>query len=333
MLERVLVPLDGSQLAEGALAHAVTLARATAACLTVVHVLEPEKQTTSEAAIDPLDWHLRKAEANSYLETVGRRLEGLELPLETLLLEGNAARQIVEYARREDVDLIVLSSHGNSGLSPWNVSSVVQKIIFRANTSVMIVRAYQEIGQPPGELQYDKVVVPLDGSRRAEHVLPLVTTLARSTGCKPWLVNVVVRPEMPRHAPLGPEDATLIDKLTDRNREAAEKYLEQLQEHMSGIQAHILTGESVITKLHEFVNEEEMDLVIFSAHGYSGSSRRPFGSVVTSFIVYGNTPLLIVQDVPQEDIEPGDAEVAAVQTGKSDSGKGGRTVVHARTAE
>jgi len=332
MLERVLVPLDGSQLAEGALAHAVALAQATGACLTAVHVLEPEKQPSQATAIDPLDWHLRKAEATAYLETVEHRLEGLELRVEMLLLEGNAAQQIVDFARSEEVDLIVLSSHGSSGLTPWNVSSVVQKIIFRANTSVMIVRAYQQTEQSLGDLQYRRIAVPLDGSRRAEHVLPLVTALARSAGCKPWLVNVVVRPEMPRHAPLAPEDAALADELTARNRKAADKYLGQLEERLPDVQVRALTGDSVITTLHDFVNEEEMDLVVFSAHGHSGSSRRPYGSVVTSFIVYGNTPLLIVQDVPQEEIEPGDAEVAA-QTGESDSGKGGRTVVHARTTQ
>jgi nucleotide-binding universal stress UspA family protein len=295
--------------------------------------LEPEKDSAQATAVDPLDWHLRKAEATSYLETVEQRLEGVEASVETLLLEGGAAQQIVGFARRHDVDLIVLSSHGRSGLSPWNVSSVVQKIIFRANTSVMIVRAYHQVENPLGDLQYRRIVVPLDGSRRAEHVLPLTMALAEPARCKPWLVNVVARPEMPRHGPPSPEDAALADELTGRNRKAAERYLEQLKERVPGAQIRTLIGDSVITALHDFVNEEEMDLVVFSAHGHSGSSRRPYGSVVTSFIVYGNTPLLIVQDVPQEEIEPGEAEVVASQTGKSDSGKGGRTVVHARAAE
>lgn len=333
MLERVLVPLDGSPLAERVLSHAVAIVEATGACLTIVHVLEPEKQTEQTTAIDPLDWHLRKAEATSYLETVGQRLQGLDLAVDTLLLEGNAPQQIVDFARKQDVDLIILSSHGSSGLSPWNVSSAVQKIIFRANVSVMIVRAYQPTEQVPGELRYRRVLAPLDCSRRAEYVLPLVRALTRADDCEPWLVNVVARPEMPRHSPLTPEETALADELTSLNREKAEKYLEQLRDRLPGAEVRTLTGDSVVNTLHNFVDEEKIDLVIFSAHGYSGSSQRPYGSVVTSFIVYGSTPLLIVQDVPAEDIAPGEAELAATQTGMSDSGKGGRTVVHARTAE
>lgn len=330
MFEKVLVPLDGSPLAEGVLPHAVAMAQTTGGNLIVLHVLDPEK-AAAETAVDPLDWHLRKAEAAAYLETVGRQLEDLTLPVETVLLEGSAAERIVDFARKEKVDLIVLSSHGSSGLSRWNVSSVVQKIIFRAHTSVMIVRAYQRDEQEIGELSYRRIAVPLDGSRRAEHVLPLVDALTRVGECETWLVNVVAQPEMPRHAPLPPEDVALADKIVTRNLEEAQKYLARLQERLPDVKVETLTGESVITTLHDFVNKQLMDLVLFSAHGYSGNGRRPYGSVVTSFIVYGNTPLLIVQDVPQDEMALSEAEVAAVQTGKSDSGKGGRTVVHART--
>lgn len=332
MFEKVLVPLDGSPLAEGILPHAVAMTRATGGKLVIVHVLEPEK-VAPETAIDPLNWHLRKAEASAYLETVSRQLEDLSLSVETVLLEGPAAERIVDYARKEEVDLIVLNSHGRSGLSRWNVSSVVQKIIFRAHTSVMIVRAYQSEEQMVGELNYRRIAVPLDGSRRAEHVLPLVEVLSRAAECETWLVNVVAQPEMPRHAPLPPEDAALADKIVTRNLEEAEKYLTQLQERLPDVHKATLTGESVITTLHDFVKKQVMDLVIFSAHGYSGNGRRPYGSVVTSFIVYGSTPLLIVQDVPQDEMTLSEAEVAAIQTGKSDSGKGGRTVVHARTTD
>ena len=80
--------------------------------------------------------------------------------------------------------LIILSSHGQSGLSEWNVSSVVQKIVLRARTSIMIVRAYQRIPPETAGLRYRRILVPLDGSQRAECVLPVAVTLARSHEAK-----------------------------------------------------------------------------------------------------------------------------------------------------
>lgn len=334
MLERILLPLDGSELAECVLPHAVAVAQATGATLILLQVLEPAEGAEAEVAPEPLDWHLRKAAAEAYLAELSERLSQFGLEIERTLLEGDAAEQIVAFVRQEPIDLIVLSSHGESGLSGWNVSSVVQKVILRANTSVLIVRAYLPATTPAGELRYRRILVPLDGSQRAEVVLPIVRQLAQQHGAKALLTSVVVRPEMPRRAPLSAEDARLADKVMERNQEEARRYLEELTGRLEiEVEMHLLTGESLIATLHDFVENEEVDLVIFSAHGYSGNGSRPYGSVVTSFIAYGSTPLLIVQDLPPEEIAKQEAEIAAAQNGASASGQGGHTLVSAPGTE
>src|SRR5260221_4641478 len=126
MLDHILVPLDGSALAESALAHAIALALAFNSQLTLLRVVD---QSAASQSIDPLDWHIEKTEADSYLDSIVARLDTYHLSAEKVLLEGRAASLIVDFARNRNIDLIVLSTHGKSGLDNWPMGSIVQKVI------------------------------------------------------------------------------------------------------------------------------------------------------------------------------------------------------------
>ena len=165
MFERVLVPLDRSLLAECVLPHAVAVAHALASQLILLHILSPSGRQDGLRAVDPLEWQLRRAEAESYLGGVRSRLEEVDVAAQTKVLDGDAAEQILAFASENQVGLVIISSHGQSGLSGWNVSSVVQKVIMRASISLMVVRAYQPAPHDLGGLRYRRVVVPLDTSR------------------------------------------------------------------------------------------------------------------------------------------------------------------------
>ncbi len=314
MFNRILLPMDCSPLAECVLHHVVALARAFESQVTLVHVLESPDRASWRRAVDPLTWRLRKGEAERYLVKLALRLEEAGVPAKAQILEGSAAEQIIEFSRKNDVPLIMLSSHGQSGLSGWNVSSIVQKIILRAHTSIMLVRAYQSVPTDMAGLRYRRLLVPLDGSQRAECILPAVTTVARAHEAHTLLAHVVRRPEMPRRMPPVDEDVELVNRLVERNRAEAIQYLDQLRSRLPGeARARILINDYVAAPLHELVQEEKIDLVLLTAHGYSALTRWPYGSVVSSFITYGTTPLLIVQDLPHDKIEPTWAEVAVAK--------------------
>ena len=305
MFNQILLPLDGSSLAECVLPHAVAVARAFKSQVTLVHVMYQPHRANSRRAVDPLNWRIGKTEAESYLGDQALQLQKAGLRTETQILVGSAAEQIVEFSRTHGVPLIVLSSHGRSGLSEWNVSSVVQKIILRAHTSIMIVRAYQPISTDVTELRYRRILLPLDGSQRAECVLPAASSLARSHEAQILLTHVVRRPEMLRRTPATRGDIELADRIVQRNRAEAIQYLHQVKSDLSGdIQARVLVSDYLAATLHELVDQEQIDLVLLTAHGYSGLTQWPYGSVVSSFITYGTTALLIVQDLPPDRIEP-----------------------------
>lgn len=312
MFDHILVPLDGSSLAECVLPHTVALARTFGARVTFLRAVERGRATGLNRAIDPLSWHIRKVEAEAYLDEVIARLQAVDLRTDKVLLEGLAAERIIEFAHDQDVSLILLSSHGQSGLSEWNINSVVQKVILRAYMPVLIVRAYQPAISDLTGLRYRRLLVPLDGSQRAECVLPLASTLARFYDAQLLLAHVVSRPEVPRRTPLTQEEIGLADRLTELNRREAVKYLEDLRSRLlSDVHIRLLISEDAAAALHELIVQENVDLVLLSAHGYTGQAKWPYGSVALNFIAYGTTPLLIMQDLPKDELERTQAEISA----------------------
>ncbi len=311
MLDSILVPLDGSSVAEGVLPHLVGIAQPLQSQITILCVVEQDQTTDS---VDPLNWQIRKTEASVYLDGISTQLKEIGLPTQTVIQEGPPADRIVGFAQSHNSNLIAMSSRGRTGLSSWGVSSVVQKIIMSAPTSLLMVKA-----QTPGRdkltaHQYKRILVALDGSLRAECVLPVVIPLAHFHKAQVHVVHVVRKPEMARRTPPNREDIELADRIVERNREEAVRYLEQLPEKLPleglDLHTHLLTHDSPALALHEFVTRENIDMVMLSAHGYSGSNLWPYGNMTTNFIFYSQVPLLIVQDLPADRGEMTQTDVA-----------------------
>ena len=316
MFKRILLPLDSSKLAECVLPHLVAIAKICEPEVKLLRVLEPFGVTARMRMIDPVDWQTRKAEAESYLSDIAERLIKAGLVVSTQLVDGRPAEQIIDTAHTWNADLIIMSSHGQSGLSPWNVSSVVQQVILRSHRSLMIIRAYQSLPEELSALGYHRIFLPLDGSQRAEMSLALAETLARAYNSEILAVHVVRQPELPRRTSASQEDLLLANQLTERNRAEALKYLEDLKTRIDlPVQTKLEISPSISRTLHQIAESNDVDLTILSAHGYSGDTRWPYGSVGLGFIVYGSTPLIILQDLPASQIELTQAELIARETG------------------
>jgi nucleotide-binding universal stress UspA family protein len=296
MLKRLLVPLDGSAYAECVFPHVVALARAFGSEVVFLHVMDRAQSGDPTHAVDPLQWYVDKIEATLYLKSVVARLRKLDISMQTIILEGRAHECIVESGR--DFDLTILSSHGKNGPSEWSVGSVTQKVLSRSVGSVLLVRAHQPTASDLTEFRYQRLLVPLDGSWRAESVLPLASVLAQSCTAQLQIAHVVSQPEMPRRLPPTKDELDLRQRVTESNYKAAASYLEQLRSRLPAeSRIHLISGESVVNSLQSLVEQERTDLVALSAHGYSGDSRRAYGGVAANLITYGTTPLLVMQDM------------------------------------
>ena len=220
MFDPILVPLDGSQLAECVLPHAAAFARSFNAEIRLLRILEKNQVGASAQLFDLLNWQIQKTKANIYLEETKERFKESNIWAHAIILEGLVPEGITEYAQNQGVKLIILSSHGRHGLTQWGISSITQKTILSAPTSVLIVRAHQQ-NALAGELSetplYQRILVPLDGSQRAEYVLPIVMQLAHAHKPTIHLVHVVQTPEMARQMPPAHEDIDLSNRVVARN--------------------------------------------------------------------------------------------------------------------
>jgi len=222
-----------------------------------------------------------------------------------VVLEGVVSNRILAYALSEQVDLLILSSHGLSGYSGWNVSSVVQQIIWQAYLPVLIVRAFQSPEPEWQEIDYQKILIPLDLSSRAECALSAATWIARHHHSLLQPLHLVTRPEIPRRIPLNAEEQALAEELVSRNKKEAGHYLAEIRNRLScdefKIEPLIEVCTSTASALHDVVRREKIDLVVLCAHGYSSENKWPFGSIAINLIAFGETPLLIVQDLAADE--------------------------------
>lgn len=306
MIQHILVPLDGSELAECVLPHLMAIAPSTSARVTLIHVLERNlSRNGSTLPFDLLGWHMQKQEAQSYLDRITERLQKLDLPVEQVTLEGNPAEMLIEFARNNDVDLVLLSSHGRTGLSEWNVSSVVQKILLRAYKSILLVRAYTS---PPAEVHYKRLFLALDGSTRAEYILPFAMSLAQAHQSNVVLGMVIQTPQTIQRFPLSEEETVWLQQFTEKNQNEATRYLDQLATQLRlksvSSEVKIVVSENALGAVYDMAEESDTDLIMIAAHGYSGERRWPYGSIAASLIAYGHSPLMILQDLAESEVPP-----------------------------
>jgi nucleotide-binding universal stress UspA family protein len=300
-MDHILVPVDGSTLAESALSHAMTLAQVFAADLTLLHVMETGHIGGPGESVDPLSWWIAKNQANAYLDTLVEGLKDKGIAAQAQVLEGRAAERILSYASQNQSDCIVLSSHGQSGYGDWSMGSVARRIVGQAHGAKLLVHAqaqaeHASIDQLNPAI-YHRIFVPLDGSQRAEYVLPLVTRLAQCCEAEMVTAHVIRRPEMARRIPLTDEEIELTTRVEARNRQEATDYFDQLRSQLPLLSdAHILSGQSVAAALHDMAERSKADLVVLNAHGFTGDLRWPYGSVAHSFLECSAAPVLILDD-------------------------------------
>lgn len=147
MYKRILVPLDGSALAERILPHVEAIAKATAAEVLLFRATDPRHgAVAAEAATEARKWlETDRAEAGKYLEGVAKRLEGAGVKTKSVVLVGEPAVEILMAAEKEKADLIAMMSHGATGRSHFDRGSVAEKVLKGSPRPVLLVRAFRSL--------------------------------------------------------------------------------------------------------------------------------------------------------------------------------------------
>lgn len=286
--------LDGSELGERIVPHALALARALGAPLTLLRVLEGKP--IAEAPQDPLAWDLRRRESREQLERMAERGAG-EGSIDTEVIEGQAAEEICRWARRHRASLTVLCSHGVSGETEWSLASTARKLVEGAPGSFLLVPASAVSEERVA--RYQRLLVPVDGSPRAESVLPIARRLAEACDAELLLAHVVPVPELTEIGPLDAEDLDLREQLARRNERVANEYLDRLRGQLASsharVRALVLRGGDARSRLVRVIADQEVDLVVLSAQGRTARADVPLGSVTAYLVAHATKPMLIVR--------------------------------------
>lgn len=307
MFQRIVVPLDGSCLAEWALPHAINLAKALDIPLVLVRVTQNCGEDARHYPPDPVALDAIQAEAAAYLDSIASALGKFGLDPETATLEGDAVDQIIDFARCDGRTLLVMTSHGLGGISHYMLGSVAHKSILQAHVSFLLVRAFSDQCGPLEEYHYNRVVVPLDGGRRSECVLPVIEMLARHNECTLDLVSIV--PSLAHQYDVPPDDPrmAIIKSLEEEQRQRLESHVGRISDRLKteGLRVETLveTQDSPISAIWQLTRKGRADLVVMSAHGQSCVNHWPLGALPLNALVYGETPLLVLQDLDPSEIE------------------------------
>jgi nucleotide-binding universal stress UspA family protein len=285
MYQRILVPLDGSELAEVALPYAEELAERLGGEMTLLHVCDSDE--------DP-NRHTHEIYVEKMAESMGEK----GLKAKPALLFGHVAEQIVDYADAEDIGLIVMATHGRSGIRRWVLGDVAAKVVRATKRPVALVRA--EAGPPkPHDGILRRILVPLDGSKESEVVIPRVEPLASQLKSEIVLLHVIAPTyfvySIPGEAvqmPFSPDD---MDRFSSKALEYLQSVVAALERKGITARAEVAIG-SAADEIISMADEIDADAVAMSTHGRSGISRWAFGSTADKVLHAGNTPVLLVRE-------------------------------------
>ncbi|MGC8490385.1 MAG: universal stress protein [Syntrophobacteraceae bacterium] len=294
MFKHLLVPLDGSKLAEAPLPAALFLARRLHAKVTLIHAIEEGAPREIHG-----ERHLTGTqEAGAYLTEVAARIFPPEIPVETHVHTNqvkDVARSIAEHAQELGADLIVMCTHGRGGLRGFMFGRIAQQVTGLATAPVLLI--------PPGSVGSDfsclKMVVPLDGDPEHEEGLTIAARFA--TLCQAQLHLVMV---VDTYSTLSGEKAAAAKMLPgttcallDLYEQDAEKYLHarlaSLQAEGLSATAAVRRGEPV-TAIVDFARQVKADLLVLGTHGKTGMDAFWSGSTTPGLTSRAEIPLLLV---------------------------------------
>jgi nucleotide-binding universal stress UspA family protein len=307
----ILVPLDGSAVAEEAVPVAAELARRMCAALRLVHVHMPiTADPIHVEGLPVIDGHmrsLRREHEQAYLDQARERLAP-GAAVSAVLLDGPVAATVAAYAKANGTTLIVMTTHGRGGLERAWLGSVADELVRVSPVPLLLVRP--EPGSAPLPLR--RILVPLDGSAIAEAILEHAVGLARLDADSELILLDLVQPiasavwipDAALAAPVAGGD------VTRRQEERAREYLNGLSRRLEAsgvrVRARVQVATAIALAILEVARDERADIIALATHGRSGIRRLTLGSVADKVVRGSAVPVLLFRPPPNATQTPPD---------------------------
>jgi nucleotide-binding universal stress UspA family protein len=325
MISRLLVGLDGSPIAELVLPYVETFARATNAPVTLVRCITPEKESeplpdenpkllpfmvvmpTERAGAETESERNAFYDAQHYLDRIVQRLGDNGVVAEARVIKGQPAKVLVEEALAQPAGLILLCTHGRSGLGKLIYGSVAEAVIAQSPLPVLLVRAWKGTNGSAVSLASAPILVPLDGTPTGERALPIASELAKLFSTELKLVEVV--PSISAYSLT--ESAWLMGEPEDIQAEEqgeAKTYLGSVARRLqaSGIATTgSVRAASISAGITSEVSEVGAGLIVLATHATSPLAQALVRSVATEVLHQARQPILLIgPQVALADSEP-----------------------------
>jgi nucleotide-binding universal stress UspA family protein len=312
-MQTILVPLDGSRLAEQVLPHVEMLAPLLKASVCLLHVVPqsahitmvgdtilgffgidepPERYDVREQRV----WEIERQRAERYLKPHAERLRAAGLDVATAVRLGSPPETIVEAATHWHANFIAMATHGASGLGRWALGSVTDKVVQATTTPVLVVRGTESARAAPQAPR--RILVPLDGSSLAKQALPIAGGLAMHSPAELILLHVVALAELDTEFRLLEPSTSQPDTITLGACEQAARDLEacalNLRREQIAATPVVVVDHTAEAIVHEAALRE-VDLIVMATHGYGGLKRWALGSIADKVLHATTTPLVLVR--------------------------------------
>ena len=299
MTQTIMVPLDGSAFAERAVEAAIALARTGNVRVHLVQAHEPPIVPSSPDVLVPYDaeWDaVRRREEQEYLQTVANRVsERAGVPVRSEVVDGPPAMSLAMYARDMEVDLIVMTTHGRSGLSRLWLGSVADGVVRRSGVPVLLIRAGESATEPI-DLYPRHILIPLDGSELSKGVLEPALWLGSIFGARYTLLRVVL-PAAVLRPPVTLGDSDFVDGVLAEQETHAKEFLEGVAKPLRArgldvetlVVSHSVPAQAILEQSEACI----ADMVAIATHGRGGWSRLALGSVADKVLRASSVPALV----------------------------------------
>lgn len=317
MYKHIIVPLDGSPLAEAALPYARTLSSHLHAPVTLVCAVDEADPTlsaipASRPAPTGEDATLTNAEASDhgeavsalkertqqYVDQVAMTFAGGSVGVETSVVVGHPAQAIVQEATAKHDSLIVMSTHGRTGLGRWLLGSVADKVLHATDAPLLLVHGRDD-SPSEGSAHISEVLLPLDGSTEGEQALTPAMELAKAMGVPLHLIRSVALTGSYLGDLGGSEGFAGLDSVFEAAEQEAEEYLRTKTAQVQQMGVPEVTGTALqgfaASQIIDFATGRKASITVMSSHGRSGIGRWLLGSVTDRVVRHSTEPVLIIR--------------------------------------
>ncbi len=279
------------------------VARASGAALHLAHVhvpYEPEHLIGNTSfqyeGVDLSEYDQRhRLDEHEYLEALVERIRAEGTDVDSTVLEGQPiSDQILAYAGEVDPDMIFMTSHGYSGVKRVLRGSIADKLLHNTSVPLLVMHPTPVEADESPRSGFTHVLVPLDGSALAEHILGPVRDVAKATGARISLVRVLVTP-----AVLGPRIMPMDPSQLEPDVNAVRAYLSAIADELRldglDVSFHVTEGTTPAPAIAEFAEQVDADLIAMATHGFGGLKRTLFGSTADRLLHRSRLPLLMMR--------------------------------------